>query len=102
MPITKLKGKFAPIKIEQSTLNKFFPELPEPTDDSLPSEIESRMALSNGDPYHLGMKRDGTVYIRETHCLKCGKRLSKNGCNPSTVIFDNRLGKQDFRLHRKI
>ena len=102
MLLSKLREKLTPIKIEQTTLNKFFPELPEPTDDSLPSEIESRMALSKGDPYHLGMKRDGTVYIRETHCLKCGKRLSENGCNPRTVIFDNGLGKQDFRLHRKI
>ena len=102
MLLSKLRENLTPIKIEQTTLNKFFPELPEPTDDSLPSEIESRLALSNGDPYHLGMKRDGTVYIREIHCLKCGKRLSKNGCNPRTVIFDNGLGKQDFRLHRKI
>ena len=102
MPINKLRGKLTPIKIEQSTLNKFFPELPKPTDDSLPLSIEEKMRLSNGDQYHLRMGRDGTVIIKETHCLKCGKRLSKNGTNPRTVIFDNGLGKQKFQLHRKI
>lgn len=102
MPISKLREKLTPIKIKQSTLNKFFPELPAPTEESLPSNIEDKLRLSEGDQYHLEMERDGTVFIKETHCLRCGKRLSKNGNNPRTVIFDNELGKQNFRLYRKI
>ena len=101
MPITKLREKIAPIKIEQSNLNKFFPFLSEPTDDYLPTEIERRMALSKGDRYTLRMDRNGTVYIKETHCFTCGKRLVKSGRNPRIVIFDNGLGKQEFHLHRK-
>jgi hypothetical protein len=101
MPITKLKRKIAPIKIEQSTLNKFFPNLPKPTEDSLPAQIDKRMAFLKEDQYTLRMSRDGTVCIKETHCLTCGKRLVKNGRNPRIVIFDNGLGKQQFRLHRK-
>ena len=52
MTINKLRGKLTPIKIEQSTLNKFFPELPKPTEESLPSSIEEKMKLFNGDQYH--------------------------------------------------
>lgn len=101
MPIPKLNENLTPIKIEQSNLNKFYPFLPEPINDGLPEEIGSRKAFLPEDNYTIRMKRDRTVYIKETHCLTCGKRLLKNGTNPRTVIFDNGLGKQEFRLHRK-
>jgi hypothetical protein len=101
MRITKLSEKIAPIKIEQSTLNKFFPFLPEPTDDSPSMGMERNSIFSKGDQYTLRMSRDGGIYIKETHCLSCGKRLTKNGSNSRTVILDNGLGRQEFRFHRK-
>ena len=45
MPITKLSEKSAPIKIEQSNLNKFFLFLPKPTNDGLPEEIGRKKAF---------------------------------------------------------
>lgn len=101
MSITKLNRNYAPIKIKQSTLNKYFPHLNEPINNSLTTVIKGKEACSKESKYTLEMKKDGTVYIKETHCLACGKRLVKNGHNPRTAILDNGLGKHEFRLHRK-
>ena len=77
--------------IEQPTLNKFFPNLPEPEHHCFLAELEKRKTLSNGKRYTIRMKRNGTIYIKETHCLTCGSRLVKNGYNPRIVILDNGL-----------
>ena len=101
MSLTKSREKLAPIRIEQCTLNKFFPNLPEPKDYSLLAELERRKALSTDKGYTLRMKRNGTIYIKETHCLTCGSRLVKNGYNPRIVILDNGLGRHEFCIQRK-
>jgi len=101
MQITKSRKIYAPIKIEQSTLNKFLPNLPNPKKCSLLTELERREALSNKKGYTLRMKRDGTVYIKESHCLTCGSRLVKNGSNSRIAILDNGLGRHEFRIQRK-
>ena len=101
MPITKLKEKIAPIRIEQCTLNKFFPNTPKFKDHSLLAEIERKEALSEGNGYTLRMKRNGTICIKETHCLICNSRLVKNGYNSRIAILDNGLGKHEFRIQRK-
>ena len=101
MLVTKLREKLAPIKIEQPTLNKFFPNLPKPKNHSLLAELERREALSNGNGYTIKMKRNGTIYIKETHCLICSSRLVKNGYNDRIAILDNGLGKHEFRIQRK-
>jgi len=101
MRLTKLNEKIAPIKIEQSTLNKFFPDLPKPKNHSLITKLQERDVLSNSEGYTLRMKQDGTIYIKEEYCLNCGKRLLKNGYNHRIAILDNGLGKHEFHISRK-
>jgi len=101
MLIDKLNEKLAPIKIEQSTLNKFFPDLPELKNHSLMTKLKERDVLSNDEGYILRMKQDGTIYIKEEYCLNCGRRLLKNGYNHRIAILDDGLGKHEFQIHRK-
>jgi len=101
MQLSKIREKLAPIKIKQCTLNKFFPNLPEPEDHSLLAELKKREALFSSKRYTIGMKRNGTIYIKETHCLPCGSRLIKNGYNPRIMILDNGLERHEFRIQRK-
>ena len=101
MPITKSIGRNAPIKIEQSTLNKFFPNLPKPQDHSLTKRLKQINRLSTNEGYTLRMKHDGTVFIKEEYCLDCGRRLIKNGYNRRIAILAEGLGKHEFRIHRK-
>ncbi len=101
MSSSKIRRNLAPIKIEQTTLLKFFPFLPKSKTQSLIVEFDKRKEISNGKGYILKMRRDGTIYIQETHCLNCGFRLIKNGYNPRIAIFDNGLGRHEFRVHRK-
>jgi len=101
MSINKIRRNLAPIKIEQTTLLKFFPFLPKPKNHSITVDLDKRKEISNGKGYTLGMRRDGTIYIMKTHCLNCRFRLIKNGHNPRIVIFDNGLGRHKFRIHRK-
>lgn len=101
MPISRLRKIIAPIRIEQPTLNKFFPNLPKPINHSLITKLKEVNSLSNREGYTLRMKRDETVYIKETHCLKCGSRLVKNGSNSRIAILDNGLGRHEFRIQRK-
>ena len=46
MPVTKSRENLAPIKIEQCTLNKFFPNLPKLKDYSLLGELEAEKTQS--------------------------------------------------------
>lgn len=92
----------APIKIEQTALNKFCPSLPEGEEHELINEINRRVNFSTEDGYHLRLERDGTVEIIETHCLEGGTRLSYNGYNDKLAILDHGLGRYEFSLHRKI
>ena len=101
MPIPKINKCLTPIKIEQSTLNKFFPSLPKPKNHSLMERLKERSAFFQDKRYTLRMKRDGTIKIREEYCLDCRKRLLKNGYNHRIAILDNGLGKHEFRIHRK-
>ena len=101
MPINKSSEKFAPIKIEQSTLNKFFPNLPEPRAHSLIKRLKKIDTLTSGEGYTLRMKRDGAIFIKEEYCLNCGKRLIKNGYNRRVAILDNGLGRHEFHINRK-
>ncbi|MFW9875200.1 MAG: hypothetical protein ACFFG0_19005 [Candidatus Thorarchaeota archaeon] len=61
MPITKSNENFSPIKIDQTTLNKFFPELPNREEHSLIRKLKERKALSEGKDYNFWMKHDGTI-----------------------------------------
>jgi len=101
MPITKIIGRNTPIKIEQCTLNKFFPELPKPKEHSLVKTLDQINSLSANKEYTLRMKHDGTIYIKEEYCLDCGKRLVKNGFNERIAILADGLGKHEFQVHRK-
>ena len=101
MPIIKSIGRYAPIMIEQTTLNKFFPNLPKPQDHSLTKRLKQINRLSTNDGYTLRMKHDGTVDIKEDYCLACGSRLVKNGYNRRIAILAEGLGRHEFRIHRK-
>jgi len=101
MSISKIRRNLAPIKIEQTTLLKFFPFLPKPKNHSLFVELDKRKEISDGKGYTLRMRRDVTINILETNSLNCGFRLIKNGHNPRIAIFDNGLGRHEFRIHRK-
>ncbi len=101
MQVTKNMGRNTPIKIEQCTLNKFFPELPKPKDHSLIKRLKQINSLSVNEGYTLRMKHDGTIYIKEEYCLGCGRRLVKNGFNERIAILADGLGKHEFQVHRK-
>ncbi len=101
MPITKIIRRDAPIKIEQSSLNKFFPKLPKPKEHSLTKRLKRINSLSANEGYTLRMEHDGTIYIKEDYCLDCGRRLFKNGYNRRIAILADGLGKHEFRIHRK-
>ena len=101
MRLTKLIGRNAPIKIEQTTLNKFFPNLPKPQDHSLLKRLKKINRLSTNEGYTLRMKHDGIVYIKEEYCLNCGRRLIKNGYNQRIAVLAEGLGRHEFRIHRK-
>ncbi len=101
MRLTKLIGRNAPIKIEQCTLNKFFPEIPKPKEHGLIKKLKRINGLSVNEGYTLRMKHDGTIYIKEEYCLGCGRRIVKNGYNRRIAILAEGLGKHEFRIHRK-
>jgi len=102
MPISTIREHKAPIKVKQVALNKFYSFLPEPEEHSLVKELEEREDFSAGDGYSIRLERDDTVEIEETHCLRCGQRLSHNGYNEKPAVLDNGLGEHELRLHRKI
>lgn len=87
-----------PIKIEQTTLIKYLPGLK--INPLITDEKSSRAGL-DGKEYTLRMTPDRTIYIKETHCLRCGGRLVGNGNNFRVAILDMGRGRQEFKLHRK-
>ena len=96
MLLTKNIGRNALIKIEQTTLNKFFPQLPESEVHSLIKRLKQMDRLSDDEGYTLRMTFDGTIYIKEEHCLDCGRRLIKNGFNRRIAILAGGLGRHEF------
>lgn len=87
-----------PISIEQTTLIKFFPFLRRRRSERNKSnkrEIQADMK------YTLILEPNNVLTIKETHCLKCGSRLVKNGWNFRTLILDKSRGKRKLRLTRK-
>ncbi|MBA7526555.1 hypothetical protein ES705_18717 [subsurface metagenome] len=101
MPIRKRIGRNAPIKIEQCTLNKFFPEIPKPKEHGLIKRLKQINGLLVNKGYTLRMKHNGTIYIKEENCLDCGRRIIKNGYNRRIAILADGLGKHEFHIHRK-
>jgi hypothetical protein len=101
MPIPKSSKRNTPIKIKQTTLNKFFPEILDQKINGLISDEKKRAISSTKRDYTLSMMPEGDIHIKETHCLECGRRLRKNGQYPRTAILDRDLGKHEFRIHRK-
>jgi transposase-like protein len=92
------RRKMTPINIEQATLLKFLPHL---KNKGLIIDEKRKRTVQTRRSYTLRMERDGTILVKETHCLDCGKRLLRNGHNPRIAILDKDLGKREFRLHRK-
>ena len=88
----------APIKIEQTTLIKY---LPGSKINGLTSDEKDTFPQTTDSFYTLRMRQDGTIIIKESHCLECGRRLLLNGHNPRVVILDRNLGRREFRIHRK-
>lgn len=101
MPLIREMRRGAPIKIEQSTLNKFFPNLPKPKNHGLIRKLKRINSLTADEGYTLRMTRDGSIYIKEKYCLNCGRRLVKNGYNRRIAILADGLGRHEFRIHRK-
>ena len=101
MTVPKPSKRNAPIKIEQTTINKFFPEIQNQKINRLISDEKKRVTKSDRNGYTISMTPDGNIYIKETHCLDCGRRLIKNGHNPRIAILDKDLGRHEFRIHRK-
>jgi len=77
MRVTKKMGRTAPIKIEQCTLNKFFPKLPNSKEHSLIKKLDQINSISVNKGYTLRMRHDGTIYIKEEYCLDCGRHIVK-------------------------
>lgn len=101
MPISKIRKVIAPINIEQSTLNKFYPNLPEPKKPDLLVEKDKSGLMTCDSRYNLRLGSGNMIEIEETHCLDCNKRLKKNGFNNKVAILDEGVGRYKFRLHRK-
>ncbi|MFW9988342.1 MAG: hypothetical protein ACFFC3_06785 [Candidatus Odinarchaeota archaeon] len=87
-----------PINIEQTTLIKFLPRL---KINPLTTDVKRSDSHLTDTSYSLRMTPDFTIYIKETHCLRCGKRLVGNGNNPRIAILDMGRGRREFMLHRK-
>jgi transposase-like protein len=88
----------SPIRIEQTTLIKFFPILRRRRITRLGGDGQK---LPIDENYTLILEPNGNLKIRETHCLKCGSRLVKNGWNSRILILDKEFGKKQVRLKRK-
>ena len=87
-----------PIKIEQTTLIKFFPNLRRKRKlDKRANRHENQIDTE----YTLILEPNYDIKVRETHCYRCGSRLIKNGSNPRMVILDKGRGRRLFRLLRK-
>lgn len=84
--------------LEQTTLLKFLPGL---KINGLITDEKPSSTLQSKTSYTLIIERGGTVRVKETHCLDCGKRLFRNGINPRIAILDKDRGKRVFRYHRK-
>lgn len=88
-----------PISKEQATLIKFFPPL-----------RTRRRGRNKGDgremclapKYSLTLEPNNILKVKETHCLKCGSRLVKNGWNFRTLILSKSHGKRKLRIMRKL
>ena len=87
-----------PIKIEQTTLIKYFPIL---QINVLTIGKNRCSARSKAQPYTPVLEPDQSIYIKETHCLQCGSRLVKNGSNARKVFLDKWKGERMFRIIRK-
>lgn len=87
-----------PIKIEQTTLIKYFPCL---KINSLTTDGNRCLTRSKEQSYTLVLVPDHSLHIKEKHCLQCGTRLVKNGSNTRKVFLDKWKGKRTFRLMRK-
>jgi hypothetical protein len=101
MSVSEMKGDLAPIEIKQTTLNKFFPSIPDGETHSLVEDLGGDNAQNTDDEYSIRLELDGIIEIEETHCLYCHRRLVYNGFNERTAVLDNGLGKHEFQLHRK-
>jgi len=87
-----------PISIEQTTLIKFYPFLR--IRRKAHNQGAERILLPK-KKYTLNLEPNDTLIIKESHCLKCGSRLVKNGWNNRFLILDKRRGKKKVRLMRK-
>jgi transposase-like protein len=84
--------------IEQTSLIKYFPFL----EKSIIRKPRNKNNKSNTEfPFSIEIGHDSIVKIKETHCLDCGSRLIKNGCNKRVIIRDNGKGKLQFLIQRK-
>jgi len=92
------KRRMPPIKIKQTTLIKFLPGIQ--INRLTPYKKRSK-AYSRHLPYTLELNPDYSISIRETHCLRCRKRLVKNGSNRRIVYLDKWNGKRIYRIRRK-
>ena len=101
MRLSKIRKLMAPINIEQTTLNKFYSNLPEPKKPDLLVKKDESDLFSCDSRYNLRLESGNTIEIEETHCLDCNKRLKKNGFNNKVAILDEGIGRHEFRLHRK-
>lgn len=101
MSVSKIEGNAAPISVKQTTLNKFYPHLPNSGVHALVKSEEEAENLYSDESYSFELKPDGSIEIRETHCLSCHQRLVYNGYNKRIAVLDKGLGKHEFRIHRK-
>ena len=87
-----------PIKIEQTTLIKYFPPL---QINALTTDEKRCNPVYNDNTYTLVLEPDMSIRIKETHCSQCGTRLVKNGSNIRRVFLDKWKSKRTFRIMRK-
>ena len=97
MPSNQIQRFYAPIKVVQTTLNKFDQSLPEPKNRNLTRVLEESELIKSHGRYHIQMIGNNTIVIQEMYCFDCGRRLVKNGLNSRLIIPDNGLGRFEFK-----
>ncbi len=87
-----------PIRIEQTTLIKFFPNLRK---TNATFRIPDQHRTQTNSQYSLIFEPKNNIKIKETHCYRCNSRLVKNGSNPRFLLLNFKRGKRRFRVMRK-
>lgn len=91
-----------PIPVKQTSLNKFLPGLSpvNPRKDYIAfCMMQDHHAFKSS--YTIGIREGNIIEINERRCIRCQKKLLKNGFNKRIIELDLGAGRFVFHLQRK-